>query len=147
MKDQKMNDPYLIDPSYKVEMKRTNRGRPNVFDNVEDLQDHIIDYFDHCVAYQKPPTLSGLARKIGVDRKTLYNYGKKDKFFPAIKRAKEFIEEFYESQLIEGKNVAGVIFNLVNNYGWQNKTVVDNKHDVKGQVTMFELPKNGKENN
>lgn len=120
-------------------------GRPRAFDSEEDLQAVIIDYFDHCIIRDEWPTFTGLANHIGITRKTLYNYGKDDEFFPTIKKARSIIEESFEKQLIHGNNVAGVIFNLVNNFGWINKTVVDNNNKHSGQVVLFEMPKNGKE--
>jgi hypothetical protein len=50
------------------------------------------------------------------------NYQNKDQFFDTIKKAKSMCEQYVEEYLFTGKNTAGGIFNLVNNYGWQNKT-------------------------
>lgn len=125
------------------------QGRPLKFKSVHSLEEKINEYFDSCFApaynddgtpvinpatgnqmmYRtKPWTLSGLACHLGIDRKTLYNYSKNDKFFPTIKNARAKIEAYVEEQLFTPKIAAGVIFNLKNNFGWQDKPGEDEKN-------------------
>jgi len=47
-----------------------------------------------------------------------------------IKDSRFRVEEYNENQLHEGRNAAGVIFNLKNNFGWVDKSEVDNKHEI-----------------
>lgn len=115
-------------------------GRPKAYTDVEIMQQKIDSYFDSCfepkrdkegkilrdfdgsaiMVQTKPFTLSGLALALDIDRRTLLNYSKDDKFFPTIKKARNKIEAFLEEQLITNGGT-GVIFNLKNNYGWKDK--------------------------
>ncbi|MGW8439963.1 terminase small subunit [Paenibacillus sp. S33] len=124
-------------------------GRPLKFESAEELQAKIDSYFESCYEevwtrevdgegketwtpsldrhgnvekhLVKPFTISGLAVHLETDRKTLLNYEDREEFFLTVKRAKARIENFTEETLLTTKNPAGVIFNLKNNYGWQDK--------------------------
>jgi hypothetical protein len=121
-------------------------GRPLLFETVKELEDSITAYFDWCdphkerrlvdsgvngrgetifmerdiMTEQKPYTMSGLARHIGIDRDTLLNYGKKNQFFGTIQKARERCHEFAESQLY-GRAATGAAFSLKNNWGWKDR--------------------------
>jgi hypothetical protein len=69
----------------------------------------------------KPFTITGLAVHLDTSRRTLIDYEDKDGYSHTIKKAKDKIESFTEEALFTNKNTAGVIFNMVNNYGWKNK--------------------------
>lgn len=97
------------------------RGRPRKFSNSEIMQKKIDDYFAFCDENYKPYTICGLALALDVDRDTILNYQKERDFFGTIKKAKLKCEKYAEECLYTGKNVAGVIFNLKNNYGWKDK--------------------------
>lgn len=86
----------------------------------------------------RPFTISGLAVHLEVDRKTLLNYEDKSEFFRTIKRAKARIENYTEEQLYNtsAKNMVGIIFNLKNNYGWQDKQEVGVEADVTFKVSL-----------
>jgi len=73
----------------------------------------------------KPYTVTGLALFMEIDRDTLLNYEKNDKFFGTIKEAKLKIHEYAEQYLFTGKNQTAAIFNLKNNWGWKDKTETD----------------------
>lgn len=137
--------------------EREGPGRPPLYETPEELEVLIEEYFSSCeeemwrkeedeegnITWKpvldrqgnikkmvtRPMTLSGLAVALGVDRKTILNYSKKDAFFHTIKRARAKIENYAEEQLFDktSKNVAGIIFNLKNNHDWQEKTEV--KHE------------------
>lgn len=139
-------------------------GRPLKFETVEALQMAIQLYFDNqdphiekrltatglnangttmfsereVMTEQKPYTMSGLARALGVDRKTLLNYSNRDEYFPTVRDAKQRCEEYAEGQLF-GPFSSGAKFNLINNYAseardWTDKQSVD--HTTNGK----ELP-------
>lgn len=93
-------------------------ARPKKIKSVKELEEKISEYFKECDSSGKPYTLSGLAVFIGVDRKTLLNYSKDERFFPAIKKAKAACEAYAEERLYGKGQVAGVIFSLKNNFGW-----------------------------
>ena len=100
--------------------EQKDQGRPLKFKSVEELEIAIDGYFATCEEDKKPPTVSGLAYHLDIDRKTITNYENRDEFFPTIKRAKTRIEAFLEERLYQGQ-CTGVIFNLKNNYKWQDK--------------------------
>lgn len=91
-------------------------GRPLAFKSVEELEAKIQEYFDN----EDLPTMSGLGVHLGVDRKTIVNYSRKEEYFHTIKKARAVVESFLEKQLY-GNQVTGVIFNLKNNFGWNDK--------------------------
>lgn len=131
------------------------RGRPLKFETVEDLATAIQAYFDDCDPHiaermvenginakgetiwikrqvmtpQKPYLVSGLARYLGVDRKTLQNYKARADFFLTIQEALDRCEEYAESQLYT-KHARGAQFSLNVNYGWRE--VVKNEHTGEG---------------
>jgi len=84
------------------------------------------------MSLQRPYTITGLAMALETTRETLLDYEKVyefDMFSDAIKNAKIKCHNYAETYLYEGKNQAGVIFNLKNNYGWKDKT--ESEVDVK----------------
>lgn len=114
-------------------MKAT-AGQPMAFKTVEELEDKVESFFTSEDAFiinfkegqeEKifAPTVSGLALHLGVDRRTIVNYSHKEEYFPTIKKARARIEAHLEKKLF-GNNVAGLIFNLKNNFDWKDKTEV-----------------------
>lgn len=106
-------------------------GRPLLYKTPEDMERVIDAYFADCVQRDVPFTISGLADELDMDRKTLLNYSKRDKFLPTIKRAKRKVERHLEERMLASNGiVAGVIFNAKNNFGWVDKQEIDNKHEI-----------------
>lgn len=129
-------------------------GRPLKYETAVQLDMAIQLYFDRCDPHieshmvatgintngktmfdtreiltdQKPYTMAGLARAIGLDRKTLLNYEKRDEFFPSLQAAKDRCEEYAESQLFSPYS-NGAKFNLINNYRGKHQDWAD-KHEV-----------------
>lgn len=117
-------------------------GRPLIFKTPEELQEVIDEYFDYCdnktkemhseklgdmiVPDPEPYAMSGLAYRLGVDRKTLTEYSHRDEFFPTIKKARSRIEADVERRM-NGKDTftPGLIFNAKNNFDWHDKTEVE----------------------
>lgn len=108
--------------------------KPLKFKSVEELQEKIDNYFESCWEEDddgkrkqvKPYTVTGLANYLDTTRETLLDYEKRDEFSDTIKRAKSKCEQFAEEYLFTGKNTAGAIFNLINNYKrWENKKNTD----------------------
>lgn len=73
----------------------------------------------------KPYTITGLALVLGTTRETLLDYQNKEEFSDTIRNAKLKCMNYAEESLWTPKIATGIIFNLVNNYGWQNKQEVD----------------------
>ena len=104
-------------------------GRPPLYNSAEEMDSLIEEYFnDPSVMFVNGdgqvifrPTMAGLAYHLGMDRRSLLNYSKKEEFFPSIKRAKDRVEAALEANLYNN-SVTGTIFNLKNNFGWVDKT-------------------------
>lgn len=96
----------------------------------QQLQEGIDKYFNDCDKNNKPYTISGLALSLGIDRRTLINYGERDLFFAQIKNAKARVETMLEENLYRLGNNSGIIFNLKNNYGWKDQVEVKNDNDI-----------------
>jgi hypothetical protein len=131
-------------------------GRPLKYQTVEELDLAIQNYFAECdphtttalvetgrdskgnmlfdsrtvLTEQKPYTVSGLARALGITRDTLINYRERDEFFDSVQAAYERCHEYAESQLY-GRAATGAAFSLTNNWGWRNKSEVD--HTTAGE--------------
>lgn len=108
-------------------------GRPMKWNSPKELENLIEVYFlsledpDKPGVYLRPPTITGLALALGTNRETLCNYEKRDEFFDTIKEAKSRCEQWVEENAMLGKaNATFSIFNLKNNYGWKDKTEVEN---------------------
>lgn len=100
-------------------------GRPLKYQTVEELERLVQQYFIDCDANEKPYTISGLALALNMSRQDLLNYQAKAEFVDTIKTAKQRCENYAEEQLFRSGNVAGVIFNLKNNYGYKDKQEVE----------------------
>ena len=85
------------------------------YDNLEDLQNGIDNYFADCDANDKPYTISGLADSLNIDVRTLSNYGRDEDYFPAIHRARQKCLGYAESRLYDKDGVQGAKFYLTNN--------------------------------
>lgn len=122
------------------EKHRENAGRPPFFEDPEELNKLVEQYFEN------PPrkkrviggevveipniTITGLVLHLGfASRQSFYAYEKKPEFNYTLKRARTFIENDYESCLRDN-NVTGVIFAL-KNLGWSDKSEID--HTSQGE--------------
>lgn len=124
-----------------AEQSKHAGGRPLEFQTVGELGLAIQQYFDmqdpHIEHYQvdagrkpngetiwetrtrysdqKPYTSAGLARALGMDRRSLLNYKNRDEFFPTVQAAMARLEEYAETQLFS-PYAAGAKFSLANNF-------------------------------
>ena len=125
-------------------------GRPLAYATVNELEQGIKNYFDDCdphvekrqvengfnqrgdtiwmtrevMTEQKPYTMSGLARHMGINRQTLLNYSKTEQFFGTVETARERVHEFAETQLYS-RNATGAQFSLKNNFDWKDRSEID----------------------
>ena len=119
-------------------------GRPPLYTSLEELEAVIDEYFDNCdnrirhvyskkrdevveIIDPEPYTMAGLAYALGMDRRTLLEYSKKDEFSPTIKKARNKVQIDVERRLMEGQ-AAGPIFNLKNNFDYKDQTQQDINH-------------------
>lgn len=100
------------------------------------LQTKIDKYFEKS---KKSGMISftGLALHLGITRKTLANYAKTDRVGHLLDMAKLRCENLLEERMIQGVPPTGMIFTLKNNYGWVDKTEVD--QNIKGTVSLSAL--------
>jgi phage-related protein len=106
-------------------------GRPLKFNSVEELESMIDSYFIECDQSKKPYSITGLAVWLDTSRETLINYEERPEFFDTIKRAKVKCENWVEEGALMNRiNATSAIFNLKNNYGWKDKTEVEQKTDI-----------------
>jgi DNA-binding XRE family transcriptional regulator len=134
-------------------------GRPLKFETVAELDRAIQNYFAkqdphetqmlvetgrdskgnllydtrNVLTEQKPYTMSGLARELGISRQTLLNYSERDEYLDSIRDAKQRCEEYAES-LLFSQFSNGAKFALINNYqgkhqDWSDKSAVDHTSD------------------
>jgi hypothetical protein len=109
----------------------------------EELQQKIDTYFIECNQKEKPYTITGLALALDMSRQGLINYSNRDEFFDTIKKAKQMVENFNEEMLLSGKNVTGVIFNLKNNWNWQDKISQEQDQKIYINLNSLDELKNG----
>jgi len=121
-------------------------GRPPIFETPEEMQKKIDEYFEWCdnrtrtiydkdtgkeilIVHPAPYTMSGLARRLEMSRRTLVDYAEKNEFLPTIKKAREKVHEDVETRLLETPNQTGAIFNLKNNFEWIDKKEIQQTGD------------------
>lgn len=121
-------------------------ARPKLYTSVEKMEEDIEKYFNECDIKEKPYTMSGLAYALDMDRRSLLNYSKDEQFFPTIKKAKEKVEQQLEENALTGKaNATFTIFNLKNNFNWQDKTEMEIRKDpIEDLTPLAELLKGEK---
>jgi hypothetical protein len=112
-------------------------GRPPKYESADELKDAIDKYLQQ----EGPKTITGLALALGFEsRQSLYDYEQKESFSYIIRRAKLFVENYYEMQLIDGSSAQGAKFAL-QQMGWSSKSV----HDLKSSDGSMSPPQNLKE--
>ncbi len=112
-------------------------GRPLKFKSVEELEKKIEAYFDDCKERDEQPFITELAVWLDCDTDTLRNYEGREEFFGTIKRAKQRCEMAVEKGMLTNKfNATASIFNLKNNYGWKDKTEVDQNLNAKVEANI-----------
>lgn len=95
-------------------------ARPKLYDDSNEFEKRVNKYFEDCDNNNRPYTMSGLANSLDMDRRTLLNYSKSEKFFLTIKKAKQRVEQQLEENLYRLGNNSGIIFNLKNNFNWKD---------------------------
>lgn len=137
-------------------------GRPMKYKTVQELNDAINRYFANCDAATKqkvvvvdgepklvnapnpiPYTIEELAVALGVDRDTLLNYEKDEKnkkFFGTIKEAKDkILGQKMRLALMKETHPLITIFDLKNNYGYEDKKVIDQTNRDGGAIDPLDV--------
>ncbi len=107
-------------------------GRPPLYKTPKQMQRAIDDYFDN-IAEGRQPTVTGMVYSLGFDDRSALDYyaAEKPEFSRTIKRAKMRIEGFLEETLFRQGSIAGVIFNLKNNFGWKDEQKIEHSGGVR----------------
>jgi hypothetical protein len=105
---------------------KLKHGRPPKFNNPEELETKMNEYFNFCLNNDKPLTITGLTLFCGFcDRQALDKYMEKtEQFEIIIKRAKTVIEHKYELGLHNSATVTGSIFAL-KQFKWIDNQKID----------------------
>ena len=100
------------------------------------------EYFAECDKVDQPYTVPDLAYFLGFNcRQMVWEYGKKPRFTDAIKRARLRIEGQRNRMMLSGtKSPIGCIFDLKNNFAWQDKQEIETKQEVTVTKRMVEAP-------
>ncbi|MDI3211775.1 terminase small subunit [Arthrobacter sp. AL12] len=148
--------------------EKNKGGRPLKFKTVDELQVAIDSYFDACdphlesrlvesginergetifaqrkvMTEQKPYTVSGLARALGITRETLVQYKNGDRFSDPVMLAYERCHEWAENALYS-KSASGASFSLKNNWGWKERQEIDHTTDGKPMQALVEIVRSG----
>lgn len=114
-------------------------GRPRIWNDPEAMQEMIDSYFNLCDLSQRPYTIPGLAYHLGFSsRQVLWDYEQNPRFHDTVKRAKLRVEGQRNEQLLSNKTSApGAIFDLKNNFGWQDVQVVKNEDDNRDERELM----------
>ena len=79
----------------------------------------------------KPYTITGLCVYLDITRETLNEYSKQVEHSDTIKRARLKIEQWVEEHSLTGDvNPAAAIFNLKNNFGWVDKSEIQQTGNI-----------------
>ena len=106
-------------------------ARPLQYKTPALMQEVIDEYFEMCKEETRPYTVTGLAIALDLTMKGLTDYGERDAFSATVKKAKLKVEN-YAAEKLYGGQVAGIIFNLKNNFGWVDK----HEHGIDGQISL-----------
>lgn len=116
---------------YFKSITRTKKAQERVPTGKKDKDGHEIFEFRDILNDKKkpityteyviPPSVTALCLFLGIHRDTFASYGNQEEFSDTVTRARGRIEAYLEEQLMTGKKVQGVIFQLKNNYGWKDQ--------------------------
>lgn len=106
-------------------------GRPLKYQNAQELENEINQYFKMCQHERLIPGICGLANYLGISRNTLLRYEKdsdKEDYNEIIERARTTIESVNE-QILYSKNNSGAIFIMKNNFGYNAEQKTHNVNE------------------
>lgn len=95
----------------------------------EQVEERIYWYLNKCVEDDMKPTVMGMCNALGISRDTFYQWGvgnyRGHTHSDMIKKARDFMEEMWETYMVEGKiNPIVGIFLGKNHYGYADKKEV-----------------------
>jgi hypothetical protein len=97
-----------------------------VFDSVQEFDQAVLSFFQSVDTKTQRVTLLDLAEHLDVPDRTMRHYGTKPGYGEIYERARQKIENQRNHMLFDGKiPTAGVIFDLINNYGWKQPNQIE----------------------
>ena len=113
-------------------MKKKKTGRPRKFKSPDEMAPLIDKYFADCDAKKQPYCVPALSLALGFCyRQGPWEYAKKyPEFTDTIKKARLRIEAQRNIQLLTEGNPAGKIFDLINNFKWENPQKIKHSADI-----------------
>lgn len=90
---------------------------------------YLVEVTHKVMTKQKPYLITDLAVWLDTSRETLLDYEGKPGFSDTIKASKDKCESYAE-QMLYSQSSTGSIFNLKNNYGWEDNSRVDGQQKV-----------------
>jgi hypothetical protein len=121
-------------------------GRPRLIKSVEEMESRIAEYFADCDQRDVPYTIAGMAWFLGFcDRTALAEYETRPEFSSTVKRARLKVEMQRSERLASGDgNKTGMIFDLMNNFGWKDQRNLkhsgDEEHPLVGVIRWQSEP-------
>lgn len=142
-------------------------GRPLKFNDPQKLQEAVETYFDRLTVWNyaegvdpvslkprkrlqrqflNPPTMSGLAVSLGINRQSLIKYASgemswnsepiseevKKQLVDTIRNAHARVEEYGHEALYTAKSAVGPVFSLKNNHAdWEDVSTIRNEHSLE----------------
>ena len=76
--------------------------------------------------YLEIPSILSMCLFMDINRDTLMEYSLKEEYSATIQKAKAKVEAYLADQLHRPTQVAGIIFNLKNNFGWKDVQTIEN---------------------
>ncbi len=89
------------------------------------VEARFLEYFDHCVKYDRKPNLVGMANWVGVSTKTIQRWKdgveRKETHYDMTRRAYGLLEELYVDYMMNGKvNPGSGCFIGKNHFGYRD---------------------------
>ena len=90
------------------------------------VEERILWYFNHCIENDLKPTVMGMCNALGISRDTFYRWGvgeyRTATHSNLVKKARNLLEELWETYMVEGKiNPVVGIFLGKNHFGYADK--------------------------
>jgi hypothetical protein len=101
-------------------------GRPNKFENPDELIDLFVDYIDYCIGKNQLANMAGFRRYKVIPRTTLFEYERK----PEYANAFEYIDDVLHDETLNNKSVDPTTKKLVlqSKFGYADKTANVNEN-------------------
>lgn len=121
-------------------MDKRTVGKPRTFNSVQELQEKIDEFYEYCEARELPLSIERLATFLEVDRKTIYNYEKRDEYFHTIQTVRQRImADLMEKGLTGAINSTFGIFCL-KNYGYSDRQdITTNNTNINKNIDLSSL--------